>query len=62
MANLGIIPALVGPGDMVFVFRNTVHYMERAPASGKVGYLLVGLTYAEPYWPKSIIPNGTGAY
>jgi len=53
---------MVGPGDMVFVFRNTVHYMERVPASGKVGYLLVGLTYAEPYWPKSIIPNGTGAY
>jgi len=53
---------MVGPGDMVFVFRNTVHYMERSPASGKVGYLLVGLTYAEPFWPKSIIPNGAGAY
>ena len=52
----------VGPGDMVFVFRNTVHYIEPAPASSKVGYLLVDLPESEAYWPKSIVPNGTGAY
>jgi mannose-6-phosphate isomerase-like protein (cupin superfamily) len=52
----------IGPGDMVFVFRNTVHYIEPRPASSKVGYLLVDLPESEAYWPKSIIPNGTGAY
>ena len=52
----------IGPGDMVFVFRNTVHYIEPQPASSKVGYLLVDLPESEAYWPKSIIPNGTGAY
>ena len=52
----------IGPGDMVFVFRNTVHYIEPAPASSKVGYLLVDLPESEAYWPKSTIPNGTGAY
>ena len=52
----------IGPGDMVFVFRNTVHYIEPQPASSKVGYLLVDLPESEAYWPKSIVPNGTGAY
>jgi mannose-6-phosphate isomerase-like protein (cupin superfamily) len=52
----------IGPGDMVFVFRNTVHYIEPMPASSKVGYLLVDLPESEAYWPKSIVPNGTGAY
>ena len=52
----------IGAGDMVFVFRNTVHYIEPTPASSKVGYLLVDLPESEAYWPKSIIPNGTGAY
>ncbi len=52
----------IGPGDMVFVFRNTVHYIEPMPASSKAGYLLVDLPESEAYWPKSIVPNGTGAY
>jgi hypothetical protein len=52
----------IGPGDMVFVFRNTVHYIEPMPASSKVGYLLVDLPESEAFWPKSIVPNGAGAY
>lgn len=52
----------IGPGDMVFVLRNTVHYIEPMPASSKVGYLLVDLPESEAYWPKSVIPNGAGAY
>ena len=50
----------VGPGDLVFVFRNTAHFFD--PISSKFGYLLVDLPQSEPLWPKSIIPNGTGAY
>ena len=50
----------VGPGDLVFVFRNTAHFFD--PISSKFGYLLVDLPQSEPFWPKSIIPNGTGAY
>ena len=50
----------VGPGDLVFVFRNTAHFFD--PISSKFGYLLVNLPQSEPYWPKSIVPNGTGAY
>jgi mannose-6-phosphate isomerase-like protein (cupin superfamily) len=52
----------IGPGDLVFVLRNTVHYIEPMPASAKVGYLLVDLPESEAYWPKSIVPNGAGAY
>jgi hypothetical protein len=52
----------MSPGDIAFVFRNTTHYIVPNPPTSKVGYLLVGLTYAEPFWPKSIIPNGTGAF
>jgi hypothetical protein len=29
----------IGPGDMVFIPRNTAHFMD--PGSGKLGYLLV---------------------
>jgi mannose-6-phosphate isomerase-like protein (cupin superfamily) len=50
----------VGPGDMVFVFRNTAHFFD--PISSKFGYLLVDLPQSESLWPKSIIPNGTGPY
>jgi mannose-6-phosphate isomerase-like protein (cupin superfamily) len=50
----------VGPGDIVFVFRNTAHFFD--PISSKFGYLLVNMPQSEPYWPKSIVPNGTGAY
>jgi mannose-6-phosphate isomerase-like protein (cupin superfamily) len=50
----------VGVGDIVFVFRNTAHFFD--PISSKFGYLLVNMPQSEPYWPKSIIPNGTGAY
>ena len=52
----------VGPGDILFVFRNTLHYIVPMPTTGKVGYLLVDLPESEAYWPKSIVPNGTGAY
>jgi hypothetical protein len=44
----------------VFVFRNTVHFFD--PISSKFGYLLVDLPQSESLWPKSIIPNGGGAY
>ena len=50
----------VGPGDLVFVFRNTAHFFD--PMSSKFGYLLVDLPQSEPFWPKSIIPNGAGPY
>jgi mannose-6-phosphate isomerase-like protein (cupin superfamily) len=50
----------VEPGDLVFVFRNTVHFFD--PISSKFGYLLVDLPQSESLWPKSIIPNGGGAY
>jgi len=50
----------VGPGDLVFVFRNTAHFFD--PTSSKFGYLLVDLPQSEPFWPKSIIPNGGGPY
>ena len=50
----------VGPGDIVFVFRNTVHFFD--PISTKFGYLLVNMPQSEPFWPASIVPNGAGAY
>ena len=50
----------VGPGDLVFVFRNTAHFFD--PTTSKFGYLLVDLPQSEPFWPKSIIPNGAGPY
>jgi mannose-6-phosphate isomerase-like protein (cupin superfamily) len=50
----------VGVGDMVFVFRNTAHFFD--PISSKFGYLLVNMLQSEPYWPRSIVPNGAGAY
>ena len=52
----------VGPGDIAFVFRNTLHYIVQMPTTGKVGYLLVDLPESEEFWPKSIVPNGGGAY
>ncbi len=52
----------INPGDLLFVFRNTLHYIVPIPARGKVGYLLVDLPESEAFWPKSIVPNGTGAY
>jgi mannose-6-phosphate isomerase-like protein (cupin superfamily) len=50
----------VGPGDLVFAFRNTAHFFD--PTSSRFGYLLVDLPQSEALWPKSIVPNGTGAY
>ena len=50
----------VSAGDIVFVFRNTAHFFD--PISSKFGYLLVNMPQSEAYWPKSIVPNGTGAY
>ena len=50
----------VGPGDLVFVFRNVAHFFD--PISSKFGYLLVNLPQSETLWPASIVPNGTGAY
>ena len=52
----------IAAGDIVFVFRNTVHYIVPVPTTGKVGYFLVDLPESEGFWPKSIVPNGTGAY
>ena len=52
------------PGDLLFVFRNTLHYIVPIPETGKAGYFLVSLdgTTMERSLPKAIIPNGTGAY
>jgi mannose-6-phosphate isomerase-like protein (cupin superfamily) len=52
------------PGDMLFVFRNTLHYIVPIPTTGKVGYFLVSLNgmTAEQSLPKAIVPNGAGAY
>ena len=54
----------MNPGDLLFVFRNTLHYIVQTPTTGKVGYFLVSLngTTAEQSLPKAIIPNGAGAY
>ena len=51
-------------GDLLFVFRNTLHYIVPTPTTGKVGYFLVSLNgmTAEQSLPKAIVPNGTGAY
>ena len=37
----------VGPGDLVFVFRNTAHFFN--PTSSKFGYLLVDLPQSDPH-------------
>jgi mannose-6-phosphate isomerase-like protein (cupin superfamily) len=52
------------PGDLLFVFRNTLHYIVPIPETGKAGYFLVDLngSVAERSYPKAIVPNGTGAY
>jgi mannose-6-phosphate isomerase-like protein (cupin superfamily) len=50
----------VEPGDIVFVFRNTAHFFD--PISTRFGYLLVSMPQGEPSWPKSVVPNGAGAY
>ena len=54
----------MNPGDLLFVFRNTLHYIVQTPTTGKVGYFLVSLngTTAEQSLPKAIVPNGAGAY
>ena len=54
----------MNPGDLLFVFRNTLHYIVPIPETGKAGYFLVSLdgTPMERSLPKSIVPNGTGAY
>jgi mannose-6-phosphate isomerase-like protein (cupin superfamily) len=57
---VGGTESTVGPGDIVFVFRNTAHFFD--PISTRFGYLLVNMPQSEGLWPKSIIPNGTGAY
>ena len=33
----------MNPGDLLFVFRNTLHYIVPMPTTGKVGYFLVSL-------------------
>ena len=52
------------PWRLLFVFRNTLHYIVPMPETGKVGYFLVSLNGMpmERSLPKSIVPNGTGAY
>ena len=54
----------MNPGDLLFVFRNTLHYIVPTPTTGKVGYFLVSLNgmTAEQSLPKAIVPEGTGAY
>ena len=52
------------PGDLLFVFRNTLHYIVPIPTTGKVGYFLVSLNgmTAEQSLPKAIGPDGAGAH
>jgi mannose-6-phosphate isomerase-like protein (cupin superfamily) len=52
------------PGDLLFVFRNTLHYIVPIPTTGKVGYFLVSLNgmTAEQSLPKAIVPDGAGAH
>jgi len=57
---VGGTESTVGPGDIVLVFRNTAHFFD--PISTRFGYLLVNMPQSEGLWPKSIIPNGRGAY
>jgi mannose-6-phosphate isomerase-like protein (cupin superfamily) len=57
---VGGTESTVGPGDIVLVFRNTAHFFD--PISTRFGYLLVNMPQSEGLWPKSVIPNGTGAY
>ena len=33
----------MNPGDLLFVFRNTLHYIVPDPTTGKAGYFLVSL-------------------
>jgi mannose-6-phosphate isomerase-like protein (cupin superfamily) len=54
----------MNPGDLLFVFRNTLHYIVQTQTTGKVGYFLVSLNgmTMEQSLPKAIVPNGAGAY
>ena len=54
----------MNPGDLLFVFRNTLHYIVQTPTTGKVGYFLVSLngTTMEQSLPKAVVPDGTGPY
>ena len=54
----------MNPGDLLFVFRNTLHYIVPTPTTGKVGYFLISLNgmTTEQSLPKAVVPNGTGAY
>ena len=63
-APAGSTEYTMNPGDLLFVFRNTLHYIVPIPETGKAGYFLVSLdgTPMERSLPKSIVPNGAGAY
>jgi mannose-6-phosphate isomerase-like protein (cupin superfamily) len=63
-AAVGSTEYEMNPGDLLFVFRNTLHYIVPIPETGKAGYFLVSLdgTTMERSLPKSIIPDGAGAY
>ena len=64
LGTAGSTEYTMNPGDLLFVFRNTLHYIVPIPETGKVGYFLVSLDGIpmERSLPKSIVPNGTGAY
>ena len=46
----------MNPGDLLFVFRNTLHYIVPIPETGKAGYFLVSLdgTTMERSLPKAV--------
>jgi len=64
LGTAGSTEYTMNPGDLLFVFRNTLHYIVPIPTTGKAGYFLVSLngTTTEQSLPKAIIPNGGGAY
>jgi mannose-6-phosphate isomerase-like protein (cupin superfamily) len=57
----GVIDAseyTLGPGDIVWLPRNTTHFVD--PGTNKVGYIILGFPTAEAFLPKSI-SQGKGA-
>jgi hypothetical protein len=64
LGTAGSTEYTMNPGDILFVFRNTLHYIVPIPETGKAGYFLVSLDGIpmEQSLPKAIVPNGAGAY
>jgi len=63
LATAGSTEYTMNPGDLLFVFRNTLHYIVPIPETGKAGYFLVSLDGIpmEQSLP-NIVPDGAGPY